>query len=475
MFRLRCLTVLLVVATFSVPTGRAAESEGPLMPYIDGEWWQVAGDPELGKYTTERQQPVDFALWQAADGTWQIWSCIRRTACGGNTRLFHGWEGKSITDRDWKPMGVQMEADPTLGETAGGLQAPHVVEMDGTYYMLYGDWENICLATSKDGKKFERYVTPSGKTALFTEGPGTNTRDVIAMQVGDTWYGYYTAYPNRQGAVYCRTSKDLKQWGESVNVSFGGRAGTNPFAAECPHVIARHDRYYLFRTQKYGEQARSTVYQSTDPLNFGINQDRLYYLTEMPIAAPEIVHHDGQDYIAVLLPNLKGIQIAKLGWTLPPDQGSPVQDLADAEVREAWKVTKGELESPFTQSKRQSFAAPSTHFIATAELPGGEFDDRLKVTVESPSFKVDSPWMFAYVSGGTDAEKLYVALVDADSGLELVRVSPAHRDNRLVPQLLNTSPLLGRSIKVKVVDDSQDEWGHINFGGLFRGTVRGAD
>ena len=34
----------------------------------------------------------------------------------------------------------------------------------------------------------------------------------------------------------------------------------------------------------------------------------------MPYAAPEIVEFEGQTYLAVLLPNLKGIQIAKLKW-----------------------------------------------------------------------------------------------------------------------------------------------------------------
>ena len=35
-----------------------------LMPQLDGEWWQVAGDPDLGKYSNPKQQPVDFAIWQ---------------------------------------------------------------------------------------------------------------------------------------------------------------------------------------------------------------------------------------------------------------------------------------------------------------------------------------------------------------------------------------------------------------------------
>ena len=41
---------------------------------------------------------MDFAVWQAKDGTWQLWSCIRQTKCGGKTRLFYRWEGKALTD-----------------------------------------------------------------------------------------------------------------------------------------------------------------------------------------------------------------------------------------------------------------------------------------------------------------------------------------------------------------------------------------
>src|SRR5689334_23971462 len=84
----------------------AMAADAVLVPKIEGPWWQVAGSPDLGKYTTDRQQPVDFAIWQAADGTWQIWSCIRSTSYPGWTRLFYRWEAKNITDRDWKPMGI---------------------------------------------------------------------------------------------------------------------------------------------------------------------------------------------------------------------------------------------------------------------------------------------------------------------------------------------------------------------------------
>jgi hypothetical protein len=78
-------------------------------------WWTVARNPDLGALTGEKQQPVDFAVWQAADGTWQLWSCIRHTKCGGKTRLFDGWEGKSLTDSDWTPVSIKMQAEPQHG------------------------------------------------------------------------------------------------------------------------------------------------------------------------------------------------------------------------------------------------------------------------------------------------------------------------------------------------------------------------
>src|SRR5215468_905713 len=77
--------------------GRASPGEGPtLIPQIDGEWWTIAGNPDLGPLTSPKQQPVDFAVWPAADGTWQLWSCIRSTKERGHTRLFYHWEGKQL-------------------------------------------------------------------------------------------------------------------------------------------------------------------------------------------------------------------------------------------------------------------------------------------------------------------------------------------------------------------------------------------
>src|SRR6185436_471997 len=102
----------------------------PLIPRLVGDWWTIAGDPDLGELTTTKQQPVDFSVWQAADGTWQLWSCIRHTKEPGKTRLFYRWEGAQLNEPNWKPMGIAMQADPKTGELEGGLQAPFVFRTD---------------------------------------------------------------------------------------------------------------------------------------------------------------------------------------------------------------------------------------------------------------------------------------------------------------------------------------------------------
>lgn len=214
---------LLLVALFWLTLPPTVRATNPI-PRISGEWWQVAGNPDLGAYVTDKQQPVDFGIWPATDGTWQLWSCIRNTACGGHSRLFFRWEGRQLTDTNRAPKGVAMMADPALGETRGGLQAPFVFQETNCFYMFYGDWERICLATSDDGKDFTRKPNAHGQLGLFSD-PYENTRDAMVMKWGGLYYCYYTgqkAGEKYQAAIFCRTSHDFEHWSEPIMVSAGG-------------------------------------------------------------------------------------------------------------------------------------------------------------------------------------------------------------------------------------------------------------
>ena len=317
----------------------AVEAKRPLLvPVIDGEWWEVTGNTTDHPYASERQEPVDFAVWQAADGTWQMWSCFRKTTAGGGkgqTRVFYRWGGQHPTDTKWKPMGIALEADPELGETPGGLQAPHVVNAGDTWHMFYGGSVHLFPVVSLDGKTFERVIQDNGKTGMFSEGPEAHTRDVMLLEHQGLWYAYYTGRTDGTfhisgltGKVWVRTTQDFKYWSNSEIVSFGGQAGTGMGSSECPYVVKLgEDDFYLFKTQTYGDYDRerddirnrgvpqTSIYYSRNPKMFGINQDEEYFIGHLTVAAPEIVLYEGQYYIFALKQgSLEGMRCAKLKW-----------------------------------------------------------------------------------------------------------------------------------------------------------------
>lgn len=318
-----CLTALCLFLSLA---GRA-QQKPILIPHIASDWWQIAGNPDLGEYTGEGQQPVDFGIWQAADGTCQLWSCIRKTRCPGKTtqRLLYGWEGKQLSDKDWTPQGIKWMADTTLGEINGGMQAPYVFKEDLYYYLFYGDWRRICLAKSLDGKHFTRVLGGDGQPDLFTEhafepSPNNTARDAMVIKRGNTYYCYYTSHTTehtQDGAAYARAALNLRDWTESVMVSHTAPfPGNSPrFSDECPFVVYLPEQqlYYLFVTQIYGKNSQTTVYASPNPLYFGVDDDR-NIVCKLPVAAPEILYSEGQWYIASTMPGYEGIQLAKLEW-----------------------------------------------------------------------------------------------------------------------------------------------------------------
>ena len=59
---------------------------------------------------------------------------------------------------------------------------------------------------------------PDGKSGMFGEEVGANTRDPQVIKIVSLYYLYYTAFPNRQGADFVRTSKDLIHWSPPTKV-----------------------------------------------------------------------------------------------------------------------------------------------------------------------------------------------------------------------------------------------------------------
>jgi len=333
--------------------------------------------------------------------------------------------------------------------------------------MAYGAWHFIGFGDSTDGKTFKRRIGPDGTTRVIDELHGSNPRDAMLLFTNNQWLCYYTAHPGYHGYDLCRYASDLDSpWSDSFVVAYGGQAGNNPYSAECPHVVEpRPGLYYLFRTQRYGKGAQTSVYWSNNPYYFGIDNDWTFVCT-MPVAAPEIIHHDGQYYMAALNNDLQGIRIAKLKWVETPPLGVPVFNFDNHDHRQQWRVIEGAFANVFTTSDRVHFGSPTQHFIGTAEADGKVVDTQTGI-LRSPTFHVRSTQYKALISGGGNPDQLYIALYDAKTNEELLRIGQPETSNRMAAFPLDCSAFAGKHVYLQVVDQSATPWGHINFGGLF--------
>ncbi len=258
----------------------------------------------------ENQQAMDFSIWRAADHSWQLGACIRNTAVEGHGRLLYRWESKQLTKPSWNPAGVLLRADTRFGEHQGGLQAPFVIEHGDQYHMFYGGWTKICAACSTDGKTFTRKLNDHRQSQLFPSTGDALLRDPMVTHWAGRHFLYYTHEQGGHGAICARSSSDLLNWSQSQTVSQGGCAGNGPADAECAFVFPQDDSLLLFRWDKRGI---TTIYKSTDPLDFGIDHDR-FKVGELPFEVVRIIQDENRFYLASLHEDYSGIKLACMDW-----------------------------------------------------------------------------------------------------------------------------------------------------------------
>ncbi len=313
-FRKPLLAIFLIIAVFSCNKERSRnDGRSALVPVIEGDWWRICEMPDLEELAgpdPDRQHIVDHGFIQAENGQWQLWACIRGTAVG---RLLYHWQGESIEKGPWKPAGIASRADPEYGEKtepAESIQAPFFMKTEKNYYCFYNS-NGARLMKSSNGVDYERFDLQQGNNIMYQE----SGRDVMLMKEDNLYFSYSTVSTVardgwKYGFVVLRTSDDLKRWSDYTIVSSGGVAGNGPISAESPFVVKNDDFYYLFRSSSIS--AKTYVYRSDTPYNFGVNDDSKL-ISILPVKAPEIIYFEGQYYISDLS-DFKGIKLARLTW-----------------------------------------------------------------------------------------------------------------------------------------------------------------
>ena len=312
-FRLAGRTLLFGFFALIVSNADAASTGTALTPRLDGPWIKLVGRPELERWATPKVEPVDFTVFQADDGRWQLIACVRHTSHPGKGRLLYRWSSDRLTATEWRGDGIFLESSDTMNHTEGLLQAPFHVH-DGNRHHLFYNSRGAHLLTSPDGLAW----TPHGDRAVFPMG-----RDVCILDdraQSGRWIAYYTSPEpginpaTRDHTIRARTSTSLTgPWSEDaveIPPRMPPARGYTFVFAESPLFVYRQGYYYRF------EQMH--VFRSTDPLVWN-DEPVANLLPQNPIRllAPEIVSHEGRDYLLAyqwLNNDERGVFLAPLAW-----------------------------------------------------------------------------------------------------------------------------------------------------------------
>ena len=309
---------LLVSISAAAPTraGPSGNSIPSRVPKLAGPWIRLTDRPPLERWGTPKAEPVDFTIFRAADGRWQLISCIRNTSHPGKGRLLYRWSSDRLTAPGWRADGIFLESQAEIGNAEGLMQAPHCVIDDGRYHLFYNS-TGAHVMTSSDGITFTHHRTANDYT-LFKMGRDVMVFDDRARH--NRWIAYYTAVVpgldprTRDHTVMVRTAPALLGPWSAEEIDIG--TPTEPPAgylfayAESPFVLERDGWYFRFE--------QMIVYASRDPLIWSgppvaslIPNDPMRYL------APEIIVEGDREYIAAYGwrgNNPRGIFLAPLEW-----------------------------------------------------------------------------------------------------------------------------------------------------------------
>ncbi|NLF38060.1 hypothetical protein GX586_01355 [bacterium] len=299
-----------------------------LSPILVGDWSLIGPSPDLygvlpgadewrrgwieNGRAAEHNAPVDHHIVQDINGGWHLWGCVRATAVG---RILHHWRTNDFLASPWEQTGEIIRVNRAAGESAGNttaidinsareecIQSPFFVRHGSLYHMFYGGGaapggseqdglgrrSQICLMTSPDGLAWTRHKGPGGRSSLF-EGPGP-ARDPCVVPFEGGWLLYYAG--TREDAsgspvFWVRTSTDLLTWSAPRVVHEDLGISAQRWGTECPFVTFRDGWFYLFRTVNY-YAARTYVFRSGDPFDFGIGDARGKCAGMISAAAPEL-------------------------------------------------------------------------------------------------------------------------------------------------------------------------------------------
>ena len=409
---------------------------------------------------------------------------------------------------------LNMQPDPTPNPYREGILcwAPHVVYDKGTYHMfsfsvLSSKW-NMEYATSTDlvnwkcrTSELTLTVQGSHEGLLYENGNITETRDPMVLKYGNSWLMYTTAMwldnGVRRGAVAVYHSPNLKNW------TFKGYALRNidgaPIAGystcESPFVVYKDGKFILsvtITTSDEGSYHDTIIFVSDNPYDFGTYsgatqlEQSAHYAGWISAHCPEFIYDQHADKWYVTTAGwsnlvkhegaLGGVGIAEIKWMKPQEAEEYRKHFCDEHesailnhsfedgTLTGW-TKSGDIGTHMINDAFKSrygtyrdMVGNKTFCSYADNYRGG---DSQTGSMRSNSFIIAAGAKMTFrIAGGNDMEKLYVALVNADTD-EIIYKETGRNTENSRKITWNLSAYAGTKAYVLVVDNSTVGWGHI--------------
>jgi hypothetical protein len=289
-------------------------------PEIAGDWIHLY-DPNLTR--TEHQgdwYTNDHCFIQDQQNNWHAFGITgwRPPDCWANEQQIFHCSGSNPLTPGWTEHDYALVNDNRHGERY--LWAPHIIDVDGRYYMFYAggnlhpDAEQFCaycgihMAWSDDLFNWQRHE----RNPLFVDCG--NARDPFVMAWNGRYYLYYTRTFNEMDHRSCiamRESPDLVHWSGPEIVHVQPEANHWAGDAESAMIVPYGDKFYLFLCLACTGYHVTRVYVSETPTHFAIDR----CVTELESHASEILDL-GNDQWAISTTgwDRQGLFAAPLKW-----------------------------------------------------------------------------------------------------------------------------------------------------------------
>jgi arylsulfatase len=134
---------------------------------------------------------------------------------------------------------------------------------------------------------------------------------------------------------------------------------------------------------------------------------------------------------------------------------------------DGWKIVDGAFGLPVSPHaslprwKEKPYGREGMFHLSTVAGKDG-FSDKQVGVIESPAFIIQGDRAAFLVSGGEDADDLYIGLFDADTD-ERLRQAFGQMGPQMHRVIWETTGIRGRSVRIRIVDRSRGSWGHLTF------------